>query len=247
MDRSCSAATQPKDGRFYEVMGWIAIAIAIAGFAPGMIEIDVRNGPMTLALAGHGAAFFAWLILFITQVKLYSKGRLTLHRLLGRAGVVLAIVMIVSGYFTAITMVRRGYDLSGDLAATAEEARIVLAFQLGDILAFGVLVTLAVCYRRNPETHKRLMLLATLGTLMPAALAHVIGHSPFLREIEAPIVLIPYTALLFANAVYDWLARGRIHAVSLWGAIAVWLWANIRAVLVVPSQHWHDFAEWLCN
>jgi hypothetical protein len=45
------------------------------------------------------------------------------------------------------------------------------------------------------------MPLATVGGLMPASLAHLIGHSPLLREIR-PIILVT-ALLLFANAVCD--------------------------------------------
>jgi hypothetical protein len=57
------------------------------------------------------------------------------------------------------------------------------------------------------------MLLATVGTLMPAALTHIIGHFKFLREITAPIILIPVAMFLFAGTVHDRMSQGRIHSV----------------------------------
>jgi hypothetical protein len=121
----------------------------------------------------------------------------------------------------------------------------LLVFQLGDLVSFSILVGLAVWCRNRPDVHKRLMLLATVGALMPAALAHIIGHSPVLREIRAPIILIPLVVLLFAGAVHDRLSRGRIHPVSLWVAVALLVWANLRAVVIGPSEVWHKFAAWL--
>ena len=103
----------------------------------------------------------------------------------------------------------------------------------------------AVWFRRRPEVHKRLLLLATVGALMPAALAHIIGHWPYLREIQAPIILVPLVILLFAGAVHDRLSQGRIHPVSLWVALALFVWANLRAVVIGPSDTWHRFAAWL--
>jgi hypothetical protein len=226
-------------------MALVAIAIAVAGFGPAALDTPLRKGPLTPALAAHGAIFGGWLLLFLTQTLLVAKGRMDLHRRLGRGGVVLAILMIVSGCFTAIAMARRGYDLSGDLVATVEDARAILAFQLGDLVSFTILVSLGVAFRRRPESHKRLMLLATVGSLMPAPLAHIIGHSPFLRGIEGPIILIPITLLIFAGAVHDRLSRGRIHPVSLWVPIALLFWANLRAAVIGPSDAWHRFAAWL--
>lgn len=240
-----TSATRRMEGRFYIAMALAAVAIAIAGFGPAAIDTDVRKAPLTLALAAHGVVFGAWLLLFLTQTLLIPKGRIALHRRLGCAGAVLAVLMVVSGYFTATAMARRGYDLSGDLVATVDDALTILVFQLGDLLSFGILVGLAVWYRHRSEVHKRLMLLATVGTLMPAPLAHIIGHSPFLREIKAPIILIPLVVLLFAPAVHDRLSRGRIHPVSLWVALALLVWANLRAAVIGPSDAWHQFAAWL--
>ena len=80
---------------------------------------------------------------------------------------------------------------------------------------------------------------------MPAALTHIIGHSPVLREIQAPIIVIPLFLLLFTSAIRDRMYLGRIHPVSLWVALAMFLWSNLRAVVIGPSETWHDIANWL--
>jgi hypothetical protein len=234
------------EGRFYVGMAIVALAIAIAGFAPALLNTSSRRAPLTLAVGAHGVVFTAWLLLFLTQTLLVPRGRFIVHRRLGYAGVVLAVLMVVTGYATSIAMARRGFDLSGDFSAASNfNPIILLVFQLGDLVSFGILVAAAVWYRGRPDVHKRLMLLATVGALMPAALAHIIGHSPYLREIKAPIILIPPAMLLFASAVHDRLSRGRIHPVSLWLALALFVWANVRAVIIGPSDTWHQFAAWL--
>lgn len=233
------------ESRFYIGMALAAVVITIAGFAPTAVDTASRREPLTLVVAAHGVVFGAWLLLFLTQTILVPKGRIAVHRRLGYAGAVLALFMVASGYMTAIAMARRGYDLSGDLIQATSDPLELLAFQLGDLVSFSILVGLAVWYRNRADVHKRLMLLATLAALMPAALAHIIGHSPVLREIRAPIILLPLVMLLFAGAVHDRLARGRIHPVSLWGAVALLVWANLRAAVIGPSDAWHEFATWL--
>jgi hypothetical protein len=196
-------------------MAIVAILIVTAGFGPGLVDPSMRKAPLTIAVGAHGAIFASWLALFLTQALLISEGRFAIHRRLGYFGVVLAVLMVISGYLTATAMARRGYDLSGDLVTTVDEALEILVFQLGDLVSFSILVTAAVLYRRRPEVHKRLMLLATVGALMGALLAHVIGHWPFLRDIQAPIILIPLVMLYFASTVHDRLSRGRILPFSL--------------------------------
>jgi hypothetical protein len=168
-----------------------------------------------------------------------------MHRQLGYAGGALAMIMLVSGYFTTIAMARRGFDLSGDLMREPGNPHMLMVFQLGDLLCFGVLVLAAILSRGRPDIHKRLMLLATIGGLMPAALTHIIGHSRILREMDPAIVLIPFFTFLFAGTINDRLSQGKIHAVSFWGALGVFLWANVRAIVIGPSAAWQDFAGWL--
>ena len=88
------------------------------------------------------------------------------------------------------------------------------------------------------------MLLATTGSLMGAPLAHVIGQVPALHAFP-PIILLPLCAFYFAPAVHDRWTDGRVHPVSLWGAIGLLVWAQGRAALIGPSDAWHRLAAWL--
>ncbi len=233
------------EGRFYIVMSVVAFVIVFAGFAPALMNSTSRKASLTWAVGLHGCIFTAWLVLFLTQCLLISQGRISLHRRLGYLGAGLALLMVLSGYAAALTMARRGHDLSGDLIHGPNDSMdVLLAFQLGDILSFAVLVGLALWHRNRAQAHKRLMYFATMGALMPAALAHIIGHSAVLRGIRAPIVLVPLAALFFAPAVHDRLSRGRMHPISLWTGVAMLVWANVRAGFIAPSQAWHNFVAW---
>lgn len=141
------------EGRFYIGMSLAALAIALAGFGPAAMGSG-RREPITLVVAAHGLVFLAWLALFITQTVLISNRQLGMHRRLGYAGVVLAMLMVVSGYETAVAMARRGYDLSGDLIRGAGDPLELLVFQLGDLVSFSLLVGLAVWYRRELQVNK---------------------------------------------------------------------------------------------
>ena len=166
-----ASAARRSEGRFYVAMALVAMLIVIAGFGPGLVDPSMRRAPLAIPVAAHGVVFAAWLVLFLTQTLLIPKGQFAIHRRLGYAGAVLAVLMVVSGYFTAVAMSRRGYDLSGDLVATAEDALTILVFQLGDLVSFSILVAAAVLYRRRADVHKRLMLLATVGALMGRAIS----------------------------------------------------------------------------
>jgi hypothetical protein len=226
-------------------MAIAAIASSAVGFMPALVDTTSRRAPLTWPVGIHGLLFSAWLALFLAQALLVYKGQFASHRRLGYAGVGLAGLMLISGYIVTIEMARRGYDLSGDMIGEGGDPLYLMVFQLGDMLCFGVLVATAVIFRGRPSVHKRLMLLATIGGLIPAALTHIIGHSAVLRELPPPIILIPYAAFLSAGAIHDRVSTGRIHPVSLWVALAVFVFSNVRAAVIGPSQMWHDFAMWL--
>jgi hypothetical protein len=129
-------------------MALVAFAIVVAGFGPAVFNPAGRKAPVTLWVGFHGALFTAWLALFLAQALLVGRGRTSAHRSLGYVGAAVALLMIGSGYATAVAMARRGFDLSGDLDAAADPHGF-LVFQLGGLLSFGVLVGAAVALRRR--------------------------------------------------------------------------------------------------
>jgi hypothetical protein len=141
---------------------------------------------------------------------------------------------------------RRGFDLSGDLMPSGTPASPDVALvPVQQVLLFGVLVAGALWYRTRPAIHKRLMVLATLGVMTGAPIAHVVGHWSILQPIAAPVAGTLAVVLLLPNAIYDRLTMGRFHPVSIWGAIFVFGF-NVLSFAVVPSTSaWHDFAIWL--
>jgi hypothetical protein len=86
-----------------------------------------------------------------------------------------------------------------------EQAAGFLIFPPFDMLLFGCLFGAAVWHRKRPETHKRLMVLATLALVFAAA-----------ARINQPSLLVWFgvwiTPLAIALA-HDWWTLGRIHRV----------------------------------
>ena len=229
------------DHRFYVGTAIVALAIAAVGFLPGLIDGSSRRGPLTPLAAVHAAAFTGWLLLYLVQTLLASTGNLRVHRRLGVVGVLLAVVMIVLGYQVTIEMIRRGFDVSGDLDRLGPVI-LQTPFQLVGLPVFGGLVLAAVLNRRRPDVHKRLMWLTIPGLLM-AAVVHAIGHFD-LSGVVAPLMNF---SLLAANPVHDRLSHGRMHPVSLWGGVFFLVLGNILAVVVAPSPTWHRFVLWLAS
>jgi len=246
------------DHWFYIAVGLLVILLSVAGFAPSLLDGSMRHSRPSSLVVIHGVVASAWLLLFLAQATLVATGRTSIHRRLGAIAPALTVVMIVLAFQTTIEMVRRGYDLSGDLlrpaAAPGAPTPSVAEVDGGlgafvGALNFGVLVAAGWWYRRRPEIHKRLMLMAllALGAFVPVLhlAGYVVGRWPNLFGLAK---LAPFAAnlLLFAGAVHDKFTRGRIHPVSVWvplALIAVMLFASA----VMSSAPWREFAVWLAG
>jgi hypothetical protein len=231
---------------FYAAMGAVAVAMVLIGFGPGVtFSPTKRHGPPSTFAWFHGLVAAMWLSLYIVQTLLARRPNTRAHRWLGSIGVPLAVAVVVTGYITTIAQGRRGFALWWDPALKTDPLA-ELVHPLGDLLSFSVLVTAALVWRRRSDVHKRLMLLATVGSLMAAPLAHFFGYFPALRE-GPPVILLPLAALYFSSAVYDRLAHGRIHPASLWAGLSLLTWAMFRGLVIGPSSVWHQLAGWLIS
>jgi hypothetical protein len=236
-----ATASRRRPRWFYTSMGIVATLVVVAGFGGSYYGMATGAGSLPPLVKVHGLVFALWLILFIAQTTLVAARRVAVHRRLGYAAAALAPAMVGLGYATAIEGARRGFDLN-----FTNDPLGYMVFPLGSITAFTVLAAGGFWYRRRPEVHKRLMLLATVGPLMNAPLAHLFAHTEALRG-RALLFLCVMLVLLFACAVYDRLTCGRFHPVSLWGAVALFAWGNLQAVVIGPSGGWHRFAAWLIS
>jgi hypothetical protein len=226
---------------FYVMVAVVALAVATAAFAPSLIDGTARRGPITAAVTSHAVFASAWLVVYFVQTLLVARRRVRLHRRMGVAAAPVAVGLVVSGYIATIQMARRGFELSGDLSALPGGAMAQTVFQFGNLLVFSLMVALALALRRRPETHKRLMAIAVIQTLMAAPVAHLVGHYAL------PPVLLPLWGILVFGAfvAHDRRAQGRVHAATIWGCGGLVVLANTEAFLIGPSQAWQRMVAWL--
>ena len=245
---------------FYLAVAVSMLLLSFAGFSPSIADQSRRNALPTPLVVAHGALALAWLVLFLAQAALAATRRLAVHRRLGRVGPLLAVAMIVVGYVVTTTMVRRGFDLSGDLnrvllapGSPPPPAATVL-FPLAELLTFGALVAAGLWYRDRPEIHKRLMLLALIPLAQEPVnhlIGHLIGHWPTLFSAGRSISRAAGPALtilfLVIAAIHDRVSEGRIHPVSLWVPVLLLAWMSALPLLVFPTVAWHGLAAWLVS
>jgi hypothetical protein len=222
--------------RFYVGLAALMVAMVLVGFWPSYFGPLLRgNVSRPLVIQVHGIIFVGWMALLVAQVVLVARGRVDLHRRIGRLGIVYGCIVvamgIVAGPAASVIHIRAG-------EWTRDEGAGFLLTTFGDMLLFGGFFGAAIAYRRRPEIHKRLMVAATVALLFAA-----VGRMQFIasRAMAGVIWLSP----MFVGMAYDGIARRRVHPVYLI-ATAVLFLVGMR-VLFTQSGIWLAISRPIIN
>jgi hypothetical protein len=239
------ASTKPR-GKFYMGSAAALLLVVLVGFAPtfylrsafGGPEFSWRGGVPELSwrVLVHGLILTSWFLAFALQAALVAARRTALHRALGWAGAAIGLAVIISG----------GLATPYRMAELAAQGRplwpnrttsILVWSNTASIVAFAILLAAAIVLRRRPDTHKRLMLLASISIIQPAfgrIFRWPVFEAPPL-EVLMLSVAAPF-ALVGALIVYDFLSRKSLHPATVAGA-AVFGGLKLGGVLLLaPSS-----------
>ena len=228
---------------FYFYMALSCAAVAFLGFAPTywvpMARGAFKAGPIVHI---HGLVFFAWTLFFVFQTWLAATGRIARHRATGMIGVSFATAMTIFGILAAINVMK----LSASIGQRDEGIAFAIV-PLSGIAFFAIVFAWAVAVVRQPEMHKRLMLLAGIS-ILDAAVARwfltflappgAVGPPPVSVTIAPALVAC---LLLVVALVVDWRARGRPHPVYVYGGLAL-VCLKVLNLPISASSAWHAFA-----
>jgi hypothetical protein len=224
--------------RFYTGMAVAMLVTVYAGFARSFflrpLFPDWPSPPETIFYL-HGALFTGWILVLLAQTTLVAVGRTDVHRRLGVAGALLAAAMVVVGVTASLTAARRP---SGFVGIPVPPLQFVVV-PLFDMLLFSTFVVLALVKRADTQSHKRLMLLASMNLLTAA-----IARWPGVITTGAPPLYFGLTDLfVVAMIVWDRRSFGGVHPATLWGGIAFVFSQPLRLV-VSGTAAWMAFARW---
>lgn len=121
--------------------------------------------PIRTLIIVHGVSMTGWVLVFLLQSLLIAARRHRVHMRLGWVAVVLAALILVSGFWFNLASFRLAPPEFILWTLTMKQFMILGFYTL---LIFAAFVGVGVFYRRRPEIHRPMMLLATLSTMTPA-------------------------------------------------------------------------------
>jgi hypothetical protein len=241
-----SAAIRTAERRFYLTFSVALAGAVFVGFARTFFLrawypawAAAHAAPESLFIL-HGTLFAAWYLLLPVQASLIAARRVAWHRRLGFASLGLAGGMVVLGILGSLVAARRPTGFI-DIPLPPLQFLIV---PIAAIVLFAVFVTLAVVARRDPQAHKRYMLLGSI-VMVEAA----VGRWPFaFMNAPSPVPFLDMPSLvtdlfLVPLIVWDFRARGRMHPVTLIGGAAIVVTHALRMPLA-STAGWQALAGW---
>lgn len=237
-------------GNIYIVIAFIFLITSIAAFAPTSIslitKIKTDQLPVPpLILHIHAASMILWLLLVCVQSILIKSKNYALHKKLGIASMILAPCILISMFGIDITNIQGALQLHSASQKFLINSSGLLLIHVVSYLFFPLFYIWAILSRRkDSETHKRMMILAT-AVLMVPGIGRLIMFSKVLPDFGLnPIdarhlyMLVLITPAII-HEVYTRLLPHRSYLIGL-GLLAVWIFS---AHFIWGSNWWIEFVS----
>lgn len=225
--------------RLYVGLAGLIVAIVAVGFWPSYFGLLAGGGvDRPVFIHFHAAVYVGWLALFVTQTILVATGRTALHMKLGRFAIGYGALVIVAGLVAAFGMFALRVR-AGDMAA----AQRALLGPLLDMLVFAPVFAAAVYYRRKPELHKRLMIVATTSLLIAA-----VGRMPFFGEPRNLLLIqLVWSAPILVAMAHDFWRHRRVSAIYAAGLVVLAFEGPAMRLAVRDTEAWGYVTAWLAR
>lgn len=182
----------------------------------------------------HGLVYSSWMILLVVQAAMVNVRNVRLHRSLGMFGIALATAVIMMGSLITIL---------GASNASASGPNHGIFLGVMAVTGFGLLFTLAIRNTRNPDVHRRLILLAMLPILPPGI--HRLYMVPFGLD-SFPLVPMYITLDLMAIAIvtHEWRTSGAINKYT-WIGVGWLVFQQVLHATFGMSEASGALTQWL--
>jgi hypothetical protein len=221
----------------YVIIGLIGVLAVIVGFSKTFF-LPLSRGAFhaPLAVHIHGVLAFGWVIFYCLQTYFIHRRNIHTHRSMGWIGALLAVGVSLTMFPAGMFQVKRDLQLGlGDTAISA-----IVGVVTSGIL-FSSLVFIGFYFRRKPEVHKALMLVATVFVLWPAWFR----FRHFFPPVPRPDIwfgLVLSNSILLVALTIDYLQRGRVNKTLVYVGAFIVLESTLE-VIMFDSPWWRMLAR----
>jgi|SRR6185369_3114258 len=230
-----------KKSRYFLLASCLALVAVITGFWTTFILPSFKgefSAPAVIYV--HGGFLFLWTLVLLFQSSMIQAKKVRVHLTFGYIALAIAAGVVISTVAVGV------YTMKRDLAAGV--GQIAVSSLVGTFTApiiFAIFVSLAVKYRRRPEIHKRLMLLAMIAIIWPAFFRFR-HYFPSVPNPEIYFGVFLPDLMIVISMIWDKIHNGRVHPVFLVAGSAL-IAENVAEVILFDTSAWQAVANWLAS
>ena len=230
-----------EDRKIYLVWVGLMWAGLIAGFGLDIPYYFLKEIPRpTWVIYVHAAVFISWMFILTTQVLLIQSKRFALHQKIGKLALGWAALMMLVG--PAAFLTKDAQLLAHPLA---DQSFIpFMAVNLSDIGGFGLFTAAGYFLRRDPASHKRMMMLAMVAMADPG-FSRITGVllNPYPTDFLPNLIATFYGNFLLLGLMAGWdlWRRGTLNRAFAIGAVLL-AGSEVGAVALQYSPAWKQIA-----
>ena len=224
--------------KYFLGVALVLLAVVVTGFGPTLFArpfFDVPPIPWYLFV--HGFVLASWFLLLVAQTALVAAHRTDLHRRLGILGGFVAVALVGMSLVAVLGFPAhvKANALTSNVGFDATVERTIVWTDLASLLIFSTFVGTALYWRRRTDVHKRLLLLASMAILGPAAarLLPLVSSGP--GPLAAAIQVSIFVGLPLSLVLHDLVAARRVHRATIVGVTASFV-ATFGAIAIASSD-----------
>jgi hypothetical protein len=242
--------SRPRDRKrlFYIGTACVMLIAVLIGFRHFFLQGAAHPGreltpKIRSLIIVHGISMTGWVILFLVQSFLIAARRHRLHMRLGWFAVVLAALILVSGFWFNLASFRLAPP---DFVLWTLTMKQFMVLGFYTLLMFAAFVGVGVLYRRRPEIHRPMMLLATLSTMTPA-IARIDALNAVYQGTVLERIFGPSLGMLVLGAAFCLMKWCIGRTVDRWYAIGYCVLAATQLLTIqfARTRAWDQFASFL--
>ncbi|SIR15378.1 hypothetical protein [Solilutibacter tolerans] len=225
---------------FFPAYALVLLALVFLGFSRTFyLKAWFPSEPLPSYLIIHGVVLTAWFVFFLVQTLLVRADKLATHRRVGTVGAVIAALVVVVALTTVFSIVDRFRSLGMDVEAGRGQISFIVWGNLGALLAYVTFVIRGILKRKMPDSHKRLMLLASISIMSPA-LIRISAIPPLDKFGGIVFTLAGLLTLTGALMIYDFINLRKLQLETAW-SVPFFLVALLGSAFFIPGtgiDHW---------